>query len=173
MSTENPTPTPPAPAQTPTAPPAPATPPAPPAQETDWKAESRKWEAQSKANKTAADELTALKAAQMTDTEKATARTAELEAKVKGYETAAQIATWKDEVSTESGVPVAALSGSTLEALQAHAAILKPLITKAEPIVVDDGKPHVPYRDLAKVLADAPNPRPGMDTLRAAYATKQ
>lgn len=172
MSTEAPTPTPPAPAPTPTAPPAPAAPPAPPAQEIDWTAESRKWEARAKENKTAADELAALKAAQMTDTEKATARTAALEAEVKGFKAEKQIAAWKTTVSTETGVPVAALAGSTLEALQAHAAILKPLITKAEP-PTDDGKPHVPYRDLSKVLADGPNPSPGMGTLRAAYATKQ
>ncbi|MGV8972905.1 MAG: hypothetical protein ACOH10_11335 [Rhodoglobus sp.] len=178
MSTETPAPTPTAPAPTgmgpfTSAPPAPtpAAPPAP-AQETDWKAEARKHEARAKEYKGAADELTALKAAQMTDSDKAAARLAELESENLGYKTSAQIATWKADVSTETGVPIAALSGSTLEALQAHAAILKPLITKAEP-PVDDGKPHVPYRDLSKVLADAPNPLPGIGTLRAAYAAKQ
>lgn len=144
MSTENPTPTAPAaPAPTPAAPPAPAAPPTPPAQETDWKAESRKWEAQSKANKTAADELTALKAAQMTDTERATARTAELEAQVKGFQSKEQVAAWKATVSEETGVPVAALAGSTLEDLQAHAAVLKTLITNPQalrgPLVPTEG----------------------------------
>lgn len=104
----------------------------------------------------------------MTDAEKAAARLAELESTVKGYETKEQIATWKAEVAEATGVPAAALSGSTLEDLQAHAEILKPLIAKAEPS--DDGKPHIPYRDLSKVLADAPTPSPGLGTLRAAYA---
>lgn len=175
----------PTPAPTPTEIPAPtpAAPadPAAPAQETDWKtkyeetiAESRKWESQSKANKTAADELTALKAAQMTETEKSAARLAELETENQGYKTSAQVATWKADVSKETGVPVAALAGSSLEDIQAHAEVLKTmLITKADPPPVDDGKPHVPYRDLSKVLADAPNPLPGIGTLRAAYADKQ
>lgn len=49
---------------------APVTPPAPPAQapaddSTDWKAEARKWEDRAKLNKTAADELAALKAAEV------------------------------------------------------------------------------------------------------------
>lgn len=59
-------------------PPAPPTPPTPPAAPpptggdgTDWKAEARKWEDRAKANKGAADELEALKAAQMTEQEKA------------------------------------------------------------------------------------------------------
>lgn len=40
---------------------------------TDWKAEARKWEDRAKANKTAQDELAALKASQMTEQEKAVA----------------------------------------------------------------------------------------------------
>ncbi|WP_037823056.1 hypothetical protein [Streptomyces sp. NRRL B-24720] len=42
-----------------------------PADTTDWKAEARKWEARSKENKTAADDLAALKAANQTEQEKA------------------------------------------------------------------------------------------------------
>lgn len=104
-------------------------PPAAPAQEPiDWTAEARKWEARAKENKTAADELAALKAAQMTEAEKAAARTAELEAKVKGYETREQIAGWKAEVATATGIPAAALAGSTLEEIQAHAETLRALI---------------------------------------------
>lgn len=141
------------PAPQPTAPatpaPAPATPPpapaaATPAQETtDWKAEARKWEDRAKENKTAAEELAALKAAQMTEAEKAAARLAELESKVKGYETKEQIAAWKAEVAESTGVPAQALAGSTKEEIEAHAATLKPLI------VAPDGKkgaigPYVP-----------------------------
>jgi len=40
---------------------------------TDWKAEARKWEQRAKDNKTAADDLAALKASQMSDQEKAVA----------------------------------------------------------------------------------------------------
>lgn len=48
------------------------TPPAPPEGDvTDWKTESRKWEARSKANDKAAADLAALKAASLTDQEKA------------------------------------------------------------------------------------------------------
>lgn len=131
-----------APAPTPAAP----TPTPPPAQETDWKAESRKWEDRAKENKTAADELAALKAAQMTESEKAAARLAELETTVKGYQTKEQISTWKTEVSEATGVPAAALAGSTLEEIQAHAETLKPLITpaptpfQAGPTVPNPGK---------------------------------
>ncbi|SDM46570.1 hypothetical protein SAMN04487981_101610 [Streptomyces sp. cf386] len=57
------------PATPPAAPPA-ATPPAG-GDGTDWKAEARKWEDRAKANKTAADELEALKAANMSEQEKA------------------------------------------------------------------------------------------------------
>lgn len=63
----------PAPPATPPASP-PATPPAPPAtggDGTDWKAEARKWEDRAKANKTAVDELATLKAANMSEQEKA------------------------------------------------------------------------------------------------------
>jgi hypothetical protein len=136
MSIETPAPVPTAPATpAPTpAPPAAATPPPAPAQEpTDWTAEARKWEARAKENKTAADELAALKAAQMTEAEKAAARTAELEAKVKGFETKEQVAAWKKQVADTTGVPAAALAGSTLEEIQAHAETLKPLIASAPP----------------------------------------
>lgn len=174
MSTQ---PTAPAPTDIPVLPAVPAAPaPTPlapaPAQETNWKAEAEKWESRSKANFDKATRFDALEEAAKTDAQKLTDRATTAEAKVTEFEAAAQVATWKAEVSTETGVPAEALSGSTLEALQAHAAILKPLITKAEPLP-DDGKPHIPYRDLSKVLADAPNPSPGMGTLRAAYATKQ
>jgi len=53
----------------------PATDEAPPAKtEVDWKAKAREWENRAKANKTAADELASLKAAQMTEQERLTAQ---------------------------------------------------------------------------------------------------
>lgn len=71
--------TPPVPAP-PTDPAPPAVPPTPvveaqpPKAETDWVAESRKWEARAKENSKAAKELADLRAAQMSDAEKAAAR---------------------------------------------------------------------------------------------------
>ena len=128
----------PAPTATPATPP--ATPPAP-AQETDWKAEARKWEQRAKEYKPGHDKAAELEAAALTDAQRLTARADAAEAKVTAFEAREQIATWKAEVSTETGVPAAALSGSTLEDLQAHAAILKPLITPT------DGRPRAlaPY----------------------------
>lgn len=55
----------------PAAPAAPPEPAAPAADATDWKAAARKWETRAKENKTAADELATLKAAQMSEQEKA------------------------------------------------------------------------------------------------------
>lgn len=93
--------------------------------------------------KTKATELATLQAAQLTESEKAAQRTADLEAKVKGYETKEQVAKWKAEVAQATGVPAAALSGSTLEDIQAHAEVLKPLITtppaERGPLVTTEG----------------------------------
>lgn len=144
------TPIPEAPAPTPTpTPPAEGTPaptppaPAPPAKETDWKAEARKWEDRAKENKTAAEKLAALEESQKTEAQKLSDRAAAAEAKAAEYEKREQVAAWKADVSKETGVPAAALAGSTLEELQAHAETLKPLITQAQepqaPLA-----PHVP-----------------------------
>lgn len=57
------------------------------ATETDWKAAARQWEQRAKANKTAADELAALKDAQKTSEQKAAERLAALEAQVAEAET--------------------------------------------------------------------------------------
>lgn len=110
-----------------------ATPEAPAAPEPDWKAESRKWEQRAKENKAAAERLAEIEEASKTEAQKQAERTAELEAKVKEYETREQIAAWKAEVSKETGVPAVALAGSTKEEIEAHAATLKPLIGQATP----------------------------------------
>jgi ATP-dependent Clp protease ATP-binding subunit ClpA len=88
-----------------------------PAQETDWKAMARKWEAQAKANKDAADELAKIKDSQKTEAQKAADRLAALEKKAAEAEAKAIRA----EVAAEKGVPVALLSGSTREDLEAAA----------------------------------------------------
>ena len=107
------------------------TPPAEPngnGEEIDWEAKykealghSRDWEKKAKANKAAADELEKLKESQMSETEKAAKRTRELDAQVE----------WKTQVSAATGIPAEALRGSTLEEIQAHADILKPLMHPA------------------------------------------
>lgn len=155
-----------APAPGPAAQPAP-TPPAPeaPAQEpTDWKVEARKWEDRAKENKTAAEELAALKEAQRVADQTATQRAAELEAKVAGYETRDQIAAWKAEVAEATGVPAVALRGGTKEEFEAHAAELKPLIENKTP-------PRSPaFGRVNQSGAVEASTSPGQGTLRAAYA---
>lgn len=103
--------------------------------------EAAKYRTQAKENSGAAARLAEIEEASKTEAQKLADRATAAEAKVTAFEAREQIATWKAEVSTETGVPVAALSGSTLEDLQAHAAILKTLIAPT------DGRPRAlaPY----------------------------
>ncbi|HLR97048.1 MAG TPA: hypothetical protein VK053_21180 [Jiangellaceae bacterium] len=80
--------------------------------------------------KSAAERLAEIEEANKTEAEKQAERLAELQAKVTEYETRDQINAWKAEVSNETGVPVAALAGSTKEEIEAHAETLKPLIAQ-------------------------------------------
>lgn len=100
----------------------------PPAQETDWKAEARKWEARAKENSDAAAKLAALEDEQKTEAQKQADALARAQARIAEYEARDQVAAWKAEVSKETGVPADALAGSTREEIEAHAAVLKPLI---------------------------------------------
>lgn len=102
-----------------------------PAQEPaiDWKAEARKWEQRAKENSTAAKRLAELEEAAKTEEQKRAEELEALRSKVAEYETREQINAWKAEVSKETGIPAAALAGTTLEEIQAHAETLKPLIT--------------------------------------------
>src|SRR5690606_24445139 len=111
-----------------------------PVQEPDWKVEARKWEARAKENSDAARRLAEIEEASKTEAEKAAERLAALEAENAAFKQEKQVATWATEVSEASGVPVAALRGSTKEELEAHAETLKSLI-KAD----DSGSgPYVP-----------------------------
>ena len=67
----------------------------------------------------------------MSETEKAAKRTQELEAQVAAYKAKEQQAEWKTQVSAKTSIPAEALRGSTLEEIQAHADILKPLMHPA------------------------------------------
>ena len=99
---------------------------------TDWKSEARKWEARAKANNDAAARLQELEDAQKTEAQKQAEALAEAQAKLKDYETQAQVTAWKTQVSKETGVPAEALAGSSLEELTAHAEVLKSLISTPE-----------------------------------------
>ena len=76
---------------------------------TDWKAEARKWEKRAKGNQSAAEELEKLKAAQMTELEKAqaAAATAKAEAEALKAEKAKSDAAVK--LSEKHGIPVSML----------------------------------------------------------------
>ena len=107
--------------------------------EVDWKAEARKWEARAKENKSKADKLDELEEASKTALEKATERAQKAENQVKAYEQEAQRKQWLEEVSSETGLPVSVLRGSTREEIEAHAQILKPYFEKpSAPIVEND-----------------------------------
>lgn len=84
---------------------------------TDWQAKyeamrehSREWERKAKANKAAADELEQLKAAQMTEQEKLTARAEAAEAKLAELEAQASHDAAAKTIAKETGVPLELLS---------------------------------------------------------------
>lgn len=131
---------------------------------TDWKAEARKWEARAKENSTAATRLSEIEEASKTEAQKLADRASAAESRVAEFEKREQVAAWKAEVATATGVPAALLAGSTKEEIEAHAAIAKPLIENKTP-------PRSPA--LSRVnQSDAPSAStsPGQGTLRAAYA---
>lgn len=89
---------------------------------TDWKAEARKWEARAKENSKAAEELQALKAAQMTEAEKAAAHLAEVEGELAALKADAQRRADAAEVAKATGVPASLLEYcATREAMEAFA----------------------------------------------------
>lgn len=107
-----------------------------PAQETDWKAkyeetisESRKWEARAKENREAAARLAELEEAQKTAEQKQAEELERLRKENETFKHEREVAAWKKQVSEETGVPAEALAGNSLEELQAHAEVLKPLIS--------------------------------------------
>lgn len=84
---------------------------------TDWQAKyeamrahSREWEAKAKANKAAADELEQIKAAQMTEQEKLTARAEAAEAKLAELEARQAHDEAAKQIAKDTGVPFELLS---------------------------------------------------------------
>lgn len=80
--------------------------------------------------KTKAEEFDAAQDAAKTDLQRALDRATAAEAKVAGFESERQVATWAAEIVQGSDVPAAALRGATREELLAHFEELKPLVTK-------------------------------------------
>ncbi|RSX53788.1 helicase [Bifidobacterium goeldii] len=97
-------------------------------QSTDWEAKyreaishSREWEKRTKDNKAAADELEQLKESQMSEQQKAEARTTKLQKELDQLKTGKQQNAWRSQVANESGLPATLIVGDSLEAMQEHA----------------------------------------------------
>jgi gas vesicle protein len=140
---------------------------------TDWKAEARKWEDRAKENKTAAEKLAALEESQKTEDQKKADRMAELESKVKGYETRDQVKSWAEEIVKDSDISTEVLRGSTREELEKHFEQIKSTMPKEPEPKKGAVAPYVQSEgtspsDSAK---DTPTSR-GTGTLRHAYATE-
>lgn len=73
--------------------------------ETDWKAEARKWEKFAKENKAAKDELDALKAERMSESEKLQARAEKAEAQLKELAAEKEREGAASEISKKTDVP--------------------------------------------------------------------
>lgn len=123
--------------------------------EVDWKAEARKWEARAKENKSKADKLDEIEEASKTALEKATERAQKAESQVKAYEQEAQRKQWLEEVSSETGLPVSVLRGSTREEIEAHAQILKPYFEKPSAPIVENDNMKSNVTQGSKTNADA------------------
>lgn len=90
--------------------------------------------------KTRADAAESEKSALEKARDKAEARASEAETKVTGFEAKEQLSTWRTEVAKATGVHADVLRGSTKEELEAHAAVLKPLLTAQEaPVIPTQG----------------------------------
>lgn len=76
-----------------------------------------------------AERLKAIEDANKSEAQKQTEELERLRKAVADHEAQSQRAAWAAEVATETGVPADVLRGSSLEELQAHAAVIKPLIT--------------------------------------------
>lgn len=76
---------------------------------TDWKAEARKWEKRAKENSAAAEELDALKTAQMSEQDRLVKRAEEAERKLAEANATIQHASDVADVSAQTGVPASLL----------------------------------------------------------------
>lgn len=77
--------------------------------ETDWKAEARKWESRAKKSEAAAIELEAIKMAQMTEQEKATARAEKAEAELAAIKAENARMEKAQQIAAQMDVPISLL----------------------------------------------------------------
>ena len=120
---------------------------------TDWKAEARKWEARAKANKDKADELDALKEAQMTESEKQQKELEKAKAEIATLKHEKERSTWIDEVAQDTGLSVAQLKAIAAENKEELAEKAQLFMKEKEPekelpVVLGDGQhaKHEPSR---------------------------
>lgn len=125
---------------------------------TDWKAEARKWEARAKKSQEAEKELEELKAAQMTEQEKATKRAERAEAELSELKAKAERAETVAAVADKANVPaevVAMLNGSDAGELGKQVERLLKLLP-AYPTRTDDGGGRsAAKKSTAEMFADA------------------
>lgn len=93
------------------------------------RAEAAKYRTQAKENAEAAKRLAEIEESNKSEAQKHVERLEVAEKRLAEYERREQVAAWADEVSKDTGVPVAALRGSSFEEIKAHAETLKSLIT--------------------------------------------
>lgn len=122
---------------------------APEPQEIDWKAEARKWESRAKANLSAAtaNEAAAKRLAEIEESQKSEAQKAQdrlQEAERRASESEAKAL--RAEIAATKGVPVALLSGTTQEELEAAAEALLAFRGEAikPPVIPGQGKQPEP-----------------------------
>ena len=129
-----------------------------PVEEVDWKAEARKWEQRAKENKTAADELSAIREAQKSDAEKA----ADALASAKAEAEAARASLLRYQVAAQHGITDADdialfLTGTDEETLTKQA---KRLAERSQ----SDGKPRTPKPDATQGRSGADGPKSTADS---------
>ncbi|PLS31559.1 helicase [Bifidobacterium margollesii] len=138
-------------------------------QQTDWEAKyreavthSREWEKRAKDNKAAADELQQLKEANMSEQQKAEARTAKLQKELDALKAEKQAGEWRSQVAAESGLPASLIVGDSLEAMQAHAKAIGEYVESRLP------KTGIPKPTDGSVPPEDPRSK-GADDLRHAF----
>ena len=135
-------------------------------QQTDWEAKyreavshSREWEKRAKDNKAAADELEKLKEANMSEQQKAEAKTARLQKELDQLKAEKQANEWRAQVAADTGLPANLIAGSTLEEMQANAKAINEYVASKTgrqlPKVTDPGRvSQTPPNDLLQYATE-------------------
>jgi DNA mismatch repair ATPase MutS len=114
-------------------------------------------------------------AANQSELQKAAKRAEDAEAKVAAHEAARKVDEWKKDVSKDRPDLRDLLTATSEADLRAQFDALSARIPapSADTSSKDDGKPHIPYRELSKAQAEAPEPTTASGRLRAAYANSE